>query len=200
MIRKELIKQNKQLILQNGEIKNMQHRKNSNSKGFTLIEILVVISILGLIMVVGTNMFIQVLKNNVKTEAIKDVKQNGDYAIMVMERMIRNAQNIRGCSSSVITIDNPDGRQTTFECLDGAIASRSGALSGKLTSSKVTLSSALPPASVCNSSTLAFTCDSTFQPPTVTVGFTLTKVGENLRAEEQSSLIFNQSISLRTYK
>ena len=62
-------------------------------KGFTIIEIVVVVGILGVIAVIGTNMFFTVIRGSNKSKNLTTVKQNGEYALSVMERMIRNSSS-----------------------------------------------------------------------------------------------------------
>lgn len=153
-------------------------------KGFTLIEVLVVIFLLGVVMAIGVNLFFSILKGGSKAEIVKEVKQNGDYAISVMERMTRNAQSASCSDSSSVTIKNPDGWTTTFVCEDGRIASNSGTY---LTSESVT-------ATGCT-----FSCGGT-TPEVVTISFTLSQKGTPVRVEERATANFQTKVSLRTYE
>ncbi len=161
--------------------------------GFTLIEVLMVVFVMGTVLVVSGNLFFSVLKGASKTELTKQVKQNGDYALGVMERSIRNAKSIKTCSSVNLMIINQDGSETEFKPLAEndvvKIASGSSALTGK----DVTLGQNYP-------GSLYFDCDSiSLTPPKVTVSFTLRQKGASTRPEEQASLSFQETISLRTY-
>jgi prepilin-type N-terminal cleavage/methylation domain-containing protein len=151
--------------------------------GYTLIEILIVIGILGIVAVIGSNMFFAILRNTAKSQILAEVKQNGNYALSVMSRMIRNARSIDACPGDSITLTNPDRETTTFSCEGARVASNSGVF---LTSDKV-LSSA------CN-----FSCAGT-TPETVTVSFTLTQASDEERIEEKATLDFRTTVSLRTY-
>ncbi|MFZ5366307.1 MAG: PilW family protein [Patescibacteria group bacterium] len=159
--------------------------------GFTLVEILVVVFLLGIIVIVGSNLFFSILKGASKAEIEKEVKQNGDYAMNVMERMVRNAQEIlqnsdgQTCESSMnkIKIKNPDGGETEFAFTGTRIAS-SGAY---LTSENTALFSG------------AFSCDQTRTPPVVTISFTLSQAGTKERPEEKAQASFSTTVSLRSY-
>jgi prepilin-type N-terminal cleavage/methylation domain-containing protein len=65
--------------------------------GFTLIEMLVVISSLALLILAGSNLFFASLFGSGKTEAIKEVRQNGEYALKVIEETIKNSYGVRTC-------------------------------------------------------------------------------------------------------
>jgi len=93
----------------------------SYKKGFTLVEILVAVALLGIFSVAVSQVFFTLIRSQNKTEKIQTVKEAGDYAFNVMETMIRNAKSINAtCPSSTansVVITNPDGENTTFECL-----------------------------------------------------------------------------------
>lgn len=104
-------------------------------KGFTLIELLVATGITLVIIGAVSNLFFASLKGSAKTTVVNEAKQNGDYALSVMERMIRNAIDVTSsCSGGALdslTITNPDGGVTIFACPSGSgvsLASNSAAL------------------------------------------------------------------------
>lgn len=166
-------------------------------KGFTLIEILVVVGILGLIAVIGTNMFFSILKGETKTRVLAEVKQNGNYALSVMGRMIRNAKEITSCTSNMqtITIKNPDREETTFDLSGTRIASRSALGTGYLTSDKVRIDKTDPV-----NKPYRFDCTAvTGSPAVITIRFTLSQPGVATRPEEQATVDFKTTVSLRTY-
>ena len=153
-------------------------------QGFTLIELLVVIVIVGLVGGIATVILSTTLQNASKGEMTREVKQNGDFALSIMERMIRNATGISSCpgSSFELTITNPDGKNSTFSLSGPQIASNGG----MLTSSKLTASN------------LSFSCTLTpGRPGFVVVTFNLT--GGGSRPSERARMDFRTSVSLRTY-
>jgi len=106
-----------------------------------MIEILVVIGILSVIAVIGANMFFTAFRSSTKTKILSTVKQNGDYALSVMERTLRDSQEViantetpsRICESEMkkIKVKKLDGSEIEFSCeqgLNGAIASNSAVL------------------------------------------------------------------------
>lgn len=169
--------------------------------GFTLIEILVSLGILVIIMVVASNMFFTILKSSSKAKILTEVKQNGNYAINVMARMIRGGE-YQSHGNNFIEIKNPDGEMTEFRCYDEAgppsqyfIASESGSLTGeaaRITSDNVRVSSS---------------CDSfiTYSPPVsegpagIMISFTLSQLGTPSRPEERASVDFRTTVTFRNY-
>lgn len=169
--------------------------------GFTLIELLVAMAILATVGVVTTNLFFQTLKGTTKAELLKGVKQEGDFAISIIEKMIRNSKNIEeafpenpswscdGSDRPDIKITNQDNSTTIFNCSmtgsDTYIASNSA----RLTSNKVRVSS-------CS---LIRCTRSGSAPPVVEIRFSLSQLGSPARPEEQAAVNFQTTVSLRNY-
>lgn len=161
--------------------------------GFTLIEILIVLGIFGVIAIIGVNMFFAILKGSAKTRILTEVKQNGNYALGVMERMVRNARNLESYTGNSITIVNLDGGKTTFACGDS-----DGNGINDIASNE---------ASLINDQVAVENCDNVFsvnpgelgiQPDEVAIDFTLTQAGEG-RGEEKASIDFKTTVTLRNY-
>lgn len=66
-------------------------RKN---QGFTLIEILVVVSVIGILGVIFTDILTQVLRGQSKVKIINQVKQNGQVVLDKLTNEIRQAEDI----------------------------------------------------------------------------------------------------------
>jgi prepilin-type N-terminal cleavage/methylation domain-containing protein len=129
----------------------MNNPTESKKAGFTMIELLVVVSLSVILMLAASALFLSFLLNRTKITAIKQVKDEGQYALNRMEFMIRNALEIvptanypTGCEPdmSEIAIRSLDGEITRFfteeDSSDGhvKIASNSGVY---LTSATVTI-------------------------------------------------------------
>lgn len=83
-------------------------------KGFSLIELTVVIGLLSLLMLaITTTMLMSMITGNRIRTATK-VKQAGSYALTQIQSMIRNAKAISLCDSSAasLTLTNLDGGST----------------------------------------------------------------------------------------
>jgi prepilin-type N-terminal cleavage/methylation domain-containing protein len=182
----------------------MEMKKNSrvcperSGTGFTLVEILVVLSVFAVIVTVGGNLFFSVLRGATKTKASELVKQNGNYALTSMERNIHNAKQITDyddTGGTYLEIKNPDGKETEYFCgnvdadSDLEIASNSASL---INSSEVRVTS-------CNN---VFTVDEGEEgvsPDVVTISFTLAQTKTTPRPEEQSTINFKTTVTLRNY-
>ncbi len=102
--------------------------KNS---GFTLIEILVSVTILSVVSTVIASVLFLSLRSNTKTMAIKEVKQNGDAAVSIVREFVRGAESVSCTANSISAVDS-DGAVTVFSCSEGKIASNSADLTNDL--------------------------------------------------------------------
>ncbi len=162
--------------------------------GYTLVELLVVVAILGTVGFIATQIFFTVLQSTAKADLTREVKQNGDYALSVMEKMIRNAISldsvVNPCpftnrNSLQITNSGNPLTTTTFSLSGNQIASTGG----MLTNAKV------------RANNLFFTCTKTAgKPDLIMISFTLTQANTSAtRPEEKASINFQTTVSLRNY-
>jgi len=166
--------------------------------GFTLIEILVVVGILGIIAVIASNVFFTTLRSSGKTKALTTVKQNGDYALSVMERLIRDSQEVMTNSAGQycvagmkkIKVKRIDGTEVEFACEE------EGTVNGRIASNSARLISSGVKVDQCS-----FDCESKgqFYPKTVTIKFTLSQSAVTTKPEEQASVNFQTTVSVRNY-
>jgi prepilin-type N-terminal cleavage/methylation domain-containing protein len=189
-----------QPILPNGDNYMKQHTHN----GFTLIEMLVSIGIVGLLSIVIVQAFFSTTQANTKVEITKDVKQNGDFAIGVIERALHGAQGVQACSSSVLSLNNTDGSITTFSAVaDGAngVTRVTKNLTEYLTGTGVTVATAANScAGVAAAGNFQFTCAYQSGDQTqfaVTIKFCLTQKGLPGTSYEKASQYFSTTVNNR---
>ncbi len=164
-------------------------------KGFTLIETLVVLSVIGLISAMGINFLSTITKGSTKTNITTEIKQNGNYVLDVMSYYIRNSTNIISCSGSSISLRQWDGTIVNFTLLDrddtNKINARIASNAGELTNGDKD--------SGINVTNLLFVCTSTTQ-PTVKISFTMTQsYWLPDRPEFKTSVPFETTLALRSY-
>jgi len=171
------------------KIKNQKSKIKINFAGFSLIEIMVVVSLLGLISAIASGFLFSSLSSSSKAEVAKEVKQNGNFALLLMERMITNAYSLQTCDTSSITIISSDGGSTTFKCEEDRIASESGSLG------KVYLTGTNVLVSEC-----AFACQKTAgKGAVVTLKFKVSQALTSDRPTEKSSLDFETMVNVRNF-
>lgn len=161
---------------------NPKSRIRSHS-GFTLVEIMVVVVVLFTVGVTASQLFFSILKGGSKSTILGAVKQNGDYALSVMERMIRNSTAITSCDVTSLTIQNQDGGTTTFTCSGTQISSNSASL----TSNNVAVS--------CAS---LFNCQ--LPQRKITIIFDVSESVAAPKVEETARMNFQTTVTLRNYR
>lgn len=154
----------------------------NNKKGFSLIEIIVVVSIFIIVSLVAFSFLSIVLVQNSKISLVKEVRQNGNYALMVLERLISSAKEIDCPDNQSVSITDINDSSTVIACTEGRVASSSA----YLTSSEVSVSGCL------------FTClVSEGLPSSLEVQFTISQLGVAGRSSESESQTFRTKLVLR---
>lgn len=164
-----------------------------NIFGFTVIELLVSISLILIAVVGGTGILLSSLKNKKKVENLTLIKQSGSHAIDIITTKVRNAEDITACildennTTDTIVINNYSDSPTdttTYVCNDGIGANFITEDGNILVADYVT---------ACN-----FDCNlSDSQPDFVKIAFTLS-IDSGLIYGAVSQ-IYQQSIYLRNY-
>ncbi len=154
------------------------------NRGFTLIELLMVLGVTAVVSVMIVNFFLINLRAAAKNKALTEVKQSGDYALAVMERLIRNSQAIQSCGSNSLTITNIDGGTTTFSLSANQIASNSASLISHNLQIKA--------------GTFSLSCRGT-TPEVVTASFTLQQNTTAGGREFSAEVPFQLQVSTRNY-
>lgn len=186
----------------------------NSKKGFTLVELLAVMFILVTVGGMATAILISTLRNGSKGNSINDVRQNGQFVISQMSKMITYSSEFCGLSAdgagasddcdqksqantfttdcsispspsyNYIKIRSFDGGQTVFSC-NGTTISSNGA--------------SMINASGFRVSSCSFTCSkiSSTSPPNINISFTLSKLNSGLFVENNATIPFDTSITVR---
>jgi len=164
--------------------------KKRENLGFTLMEIIIVVAVLGVISVIISGILITSLTGSSKAEVIKDVRQNGSYALSVIEGMVINSRSVSCTTDQILTVMDLDGFSTNFFCNNGRIASDSATLNAYLTSTNVAVTGC------------SFTCSVNPGVPTkVEINFTVSQIGSSdLKSSEKSSQNFNSVVVARNFE
>ena len=99
------------------------------NKGFSLIEMLVVVAVFSVIAVIATQSLTTSLRGTRKSESLGHVRENVEYAMNVIERSLRGAKELDCPSSSGSKLEyfTSSGASAYFECSAEHIASNSAA-------------------------------------------------------------------------
>lgn len=98
----------------------LHREKHERLRGYSIIEMMVVMFIFSILAVVATQSMALVLKGLTKSENIGEARANVEYAMSVIERTLRNADTIGATCGDTITYTNSlDGPgDFTFRCRD----------------------------------------------------------------------------------
>lgn len=164
--------------------------------GFTLIELLVVTVIFISISAMAVSFLFSTLSGGGKAEAIKEVRQNGSYALSIMEKLIVSSRRVDcnpnpGTSMSITAIDNS---VATISCIDDATnGKRIASGSGFLTTSNVSVNACT---FICSERTLA----NAGTPATVDIDFTVSKSGIGFRPGETAEATFHTKLIVKNQR
>lgn len=165
-------------------------------KGFTLVELLAVIAVLGVVGSVIFGVLLTTLRGSNRSDSLAVVSQNGNVAMNQMVRMIQFAKKIEvpttcyiddtetSVATSSVTIRNYDDGLTEFSCANETLSSNSASL---IDTNQVEISS-------CQ-----FTCtqESTYDVPSIHILFTASKKGDGQLFENTASLPFETMVTPR---
>ncbi len=93
------------------------------SKGFTLIEVLVVIGVLTVVAGLGASIFSSLLRSYNKAHIVNELEQNGNFVLSIMEQQIRNAIDVQEVSNGIELVLRDTGATKRFEYVPDDCAS-----------------------------------------------------------------------------
>lgn len=122
----------------------MQKNRKKNKFGFTLIEIVVVVSSIGIIMIIVVGTILQTMKAQNRNRAISKLSDEGNWILSELRRNVFNSGGGLLCSSDNLSVGLTsvvDNLSTVLSCsVNGnKIASSSGSIEKKLNSDSVTI-------------------------------------------------------------
>ena len=168
-------------------------------KGFTLLELLAVVGILGFVLIAVTQLLGSTLAGSGKSNSLQIVKQNGQFALSTMSRLVRLAKSVTPCSGSnlqfVVSENNIDViyifQIDNFQIDNQRLKKTRDA--GTPVESFVTDNQVQVTDFTCN-----FTSGFAGTPAVVDLSLTISKSGLSVENSVVSTT-FNTSVSLRTY-
>ncbi len=181
------------------------HNSFIKKSGFTIVEVLVVMAILGIVLTAGTAVFISTVSTSNKTQAQINVKEAGRNASEQITRKIQSARDLVLVSATQVTIIDSDGVSSLLSCVNGTAATN-GRL--EITNSGVTTGLTFYSASDNTIGVNVTGCDfevvngtSGKEPPALKYSFNISQpVGSPNRPEYQASIKIESSAVSRTYE
>ncbi|MFC1645112.1 PilW family protein [Patescibacteria group bacterium] len=174
-------------------MKKIDLKNIKTKKGFTLVELLLYVSIASAMMFSLVAFAMMTVESNVKNQAVIDVEQQGVQIMQLVKQVIRNSEGInspaQGVSSGTISMDvvNVGDDPTIFDVSSGVFRITEGVGSAiDITNSRVTVSG------------LSFyNLSRTDTPGVVRIQFTITHNNPEGRNEYDYSKTFYGTASLR---
>ncbi len=194
------------------ELKKRIGLSNLSGAGFTIIEFLIVIVVIGSIGLVIVGILTSALRGTNKTNIVNTVRQNGNQALIQMTRMIEYSRRFDGvsvdgaiyalnCMQAPVPAPTPtptptqykylkiiafDGGQITYSCTSGSIASNSASIIDKNSVKLVT-------------GKCWFTCiqERVTSNHIIGIKFQLIQKAENAYVENTASIPFETSVTFR---
>lgn len=118
----------------------MIYKKIKSSKGLSLVEILIVISVFAVLTIIASNAIFLTLKGAKKSDSQIRVRENLNYAISVVERQIRNSQSVVcPTTSDQLEYVSLEGLNSSFSCQSEGDGFYIASGSARLTSMDVTV-------------------------------------------------------------
>jgi prepilin-type N-terminal cleavage/methylation domain-containing protein len=153
-------------------------------RGFTMIEMMVVIVLVAMLLVGVSTLLLSNLKGGGKATILADLRDEGDAAISVMERELRFGSSPVCIDSNTLTFKSQEGKEITYVVKNSVIKKQiDGGSEISLFGGEVKL---------INPSANVFSCTITsnsFQSPNVAISFTLTNSdGGEVRQQFQTTV------------
>lgn len=163
-----------------------------NNKGFSIIELLVVISIFAVVGILSTAAVSLTLKSSRKSESLIKVRENVNYSLSVLERQIRNAQSIDCATSDSTKLSyvSSEGITSDFSCISTGTDNYIASSSSRLTSTDISITSC------------AFSCtqETVNNPPVIKVSISAEDaVTSGTSSAEKGSITTDIEIIARNY-
>ncbi len=170
--------------------KNQKFFNLKSCPGFSLVEMLVVISVMGLIVLVGSNLFLGSLRGTSKSDVLLAVRQNGGYALGAIEEMIKNSYGLVSCTQDSISVKDANSQEVVFNLVNDVNGIPRIASNGSyLTSNKVKV--------------LNFLVDCSQVQPGISskigLSFLVQQVEETQSPERSASMEFATTVTIRNF-
>ncbi|KXK07235.1 MAG: hypothetical protein UZ21_OP11001001155 [Microgenomates bacterium OLB22] len=187
-------------------------KTNNNTHGFSLIELLVVVTAIGITLPALFGMFFINLQSQKKTLIVQTTKRDGDTALSLIEQTIRQravtvvsddgSSELCGISNSTedlgsdVTFRDSAGDRFSYS-LDSIDIDSIKIASDSSTGVDQDLTSPLTSVTSLN-----FSCSRTsdFSNPVITISFDIKQSGTPARQEEQNAFTYTTSVQLRNYQ
>lgn len=176
-------------------------------KGYTLIELVVVVGILVIISSLVTGILYTTLRSTTKTTVTTNVSQNGSYAMSTITNIITSSSevlNVGERDNFTDCTNDPWGKSIELQRLDGGVTTLVCTYTGSIASQSADGSSfdLLNTEQVKTTNNCSFTCkqSTAYDTPVIEISFSLIDKNTSSFKEDQASADFDTSVVLRNYQ
>lgn len=85
-----------------------------SEKGFTLVELVLVIALLVISVGVSSDIIVSLIRSYSKTQIINEVEQSANFVLLKIEQELRDATSVTVPNSSTLVFSNRDGNTITY--------------------------------------------------------------------------------------
>ena len=156
------------------------------NNGFSLIELLVVISIFAIVLIITTQSLVVTLQNSRKSESIVDVRTNLNFVLSKIERSLYNAETIETCQSNTISFTDNNDTSSIISCYADPTSGWVKYNDENITSDSVSVT-------YCN-----FSCTTSSSAPT-SINISLTGTSNVSTGAEGAGVTVSSVVQLRVY-
>lgn len=115
---------------------------SKTNKGFSLVEILVVLSVFAILGIIVSQSLLLILRSAKKSDTSNKVRQSLDFALDSMERQIHNATNITPCPNAdtkIVTVTDQNNITYPLSCPEIGATGYIASASSRLTSTDISV-------------------------------------------------------------
>lgn len=89
-------------------------KQKNNQKGFTLVEMLLVVLLLALTVGLTSDMLLSLIRSNTKTQVINEIEQQANFVALKLEKELRDALDVTTVGSTRLNITLRSNSQVSY--------------------------------------------------------------------------------------
>lgn len=171
-------------------IKSKTQKENKFKKGFSLVEILVVLAVFAILGIVVSQSLLLVLRSARKSDTSNKVRESLDFAVASMERQLHNAIDITPCpnaDTSKITVMDQNRQTYLLSCANIGPGGYIASASAKMTSADISIVSC------------SFVCTPSSASVPISVAIDIAAQDANAVGPENTRVMDSTTVYLRTH-
>lgn len=175
-----------------------------SSKGFTLIELVAVIGVTGILLVLVSAIFIQIIQSNTRATVANDIRESGQFMIENIVRSIRNSESVTAAGGitngkvlSITVVTTGVADTYAFTCLNNNPSlTKNGQ---QLNTTKILVSVNCDGSIDTSKSYFEMIAPAAGAPAAVQINLVLETTGSQIHREYIGKQTLTQLVTLRTY-